>query len=213
MFKSFGTIRRSLRCGRNLPPSQSIAVTIFESGENCAIYKSPRKSIGVSVLSRLESVIRRLQAQRACLDFAARTIGEYDGVVFELGLGNGRTYDHLRSMMPDRDIYVFDKQIAAHPSCIPDSEHMILGEITDTLPAAVDRFRGQCIFLHCDIGTGVDERDNETAKMLSGVLGPVLAENALVASDQKLNIPGCNTLVPPDDVPRDRYFLLRKTAG
>ena len=163
-------------------------------------------------MSRLESAIRRLQAQRACLDYAARTIGNHSGIVFELGLGNGRTYDHMRSVMPGREIFVFDKQIAAHPSCIPDSKHMILGEISETLPEAVDRFRGQCIFLHCDIGTGVDERDRETAKMLSGVLGPVLADNALVASDQKLDIPGCSTLVPPDDVPRDRYFLLRKTA-
>lgn len=162
-------------------------------------------------MSRLESVIRRLQAQRSCLDYAAQTISGQSGVVFELGLGNGRTYDHLRSVMPGREIYVFDQQIAAHPSCVPDSDHMILGDIRETLPVAVDRFRGQCIFLHCDIGTGVDESDKEIAGLLSNLLGPVLSDHALVASDQKLDIPGCTMVVPPENIPRDRYFLSRKT--
>jgi len=53
-------------------------------------------------VSRLDSFIRRLEAQRACLDHAAGLIGGLDGVVLELGLGNGRTYDHLRSLFPSR---------------------------------------------------------------------------------------------------------------
>ena len=55
-------------------------------------------------MSRLDSFIRRLVAQRACLDHAAQLIGGLDGAVLELGLGNGRTYDHLRSLFPGREI-------------------------------------------------------------------------------------------------------------
>ena len=61
-------------------------------------------------MSRLDSFIRRLEAQRACLDRAAALIAGIDGAVLELGLGNGRTYDHLRELFqaPNvhwRDIY------------------------------------------------------------------------------------------------------------
>ena len=85
-------------------------------------------------MSRLDSFIRRLQAQRACLEMAAGLIDGVAGPVLEFGLGNGRTYDHLREVLPAREIYVFDRQIAAHPDCIPDDEHMFLGELHDTLP-------------------------------------------------------------------------------
>ena len=87
-------------------------------------------------MSRLDSAIRRLQAQRACLDTAAGMITGMPGVVLELGLGNGRTFDHLRSRLPERDIYVFDRQVAAHPDCIPRDDHLFLGDLAETLPRA-----------------------------------------------------------------------------
>ena len=71
-------------------------------------------------MSRLDSAIRRLQAQRDLLNQAAQDIGSMEGVVLELGLGNGRTYDHMRAILPDREIYVFEREVRAHPDCIPD---------------------------------------------------------------------------------------------
>ena len=64
---------------------------------------------GYRGVSRLDSFIRRLQAQRACLDMAAGLIADIDGLVLELGLGNGRTYDHLRETLPGREIYVCER--------------------------------------------------------------------------------------------------------
>ena len=55
-------------------------------------------------MSRLDAFIRRLQAQRTCLGLAADLVAGVPGPVLELGLGNGRTYDHLRELMPDREI-------------------------------------------------------------------------------------------------------------
>ncbi len=60
-------------------------------------------------MSRLDSFIRRLKAQRACLGLAAELIRDVPGPLLELGLGNGRTYDHLREIMPGREIYVFER--------------------------------------------------------------------------------------------------------
>ena len=94
-------------------------------------------------MSRLNSFIRRLEAQRDCLALAARLIADVPGPVLELGLGNGRTFDHLRSLMPDREIFVFDRRVAAHPDCIPDADHMILGDVHTTLPNALTRNPGE----------------------------------------------------------------------
>ena len=89
-------------------------------------------------MSRLDSAIRRLEAQRACLDRAAELLDGVPGHVFELGLGNGRTYDHLRERFPSREIFVFEMKISAHPSCIPDDDHLFLGDVLDRLPAVTE---------------------------------------------------------------------------
>ena len=89
-----------------------------------------------AAMSRLDSFIRRLEAQRACLDRAAELIARLDGAVLELGLGNGRTYDHLRELFPGRDIYVCERQVAAHPDCVPPADRLLLGDMRETLPVA-----------------------------------------------------------------------------
>ena len=63
-------------------------------------------------MSRLDSFIRRVSAQRDCLNAAADLIRDVPGPVLEFGLGNGRTYDHLRSLLPERTIFVFERQVA-----------------------------------------------------------------------------------------------------
>ena len=94
--------------------------------------------------SRLDSFIRRLEAQRACLDWAVGAIASVPGAVVELGLGNGRTYDHLRARCDGaREIFAFDRQVAAHPACIPDAAHLVLGDFRDTLPAFASRHAGR----------------------------------------------------------------------
>jgi len=97
-------------------------------------------------MSRLDSFIRRLEAQRACLDRAAELIRDIDGFVLELGLGNGRTYDHLRSLFSDRKIYVCERQVAAHPDCVPPPDMLILGDMRETLRAVVGRLGARIAF-------------------------------------------------------------------
>jgi hypothetical protein len=105
-------------------------------------------------VSRLDSFIRRLEAQRACLDRAVELVRGVDGFVLELGLGNGRTYDHLRELFPKRDIYVCERRIAAHPDCIPPDDRLLLGDLRETLPAARGWMAGRVAFAHLDAGTG-----------------------------------------------------------
>ncbi|RMD63096.1 MAG: hypothetical protein D6826_05805, partial [Alphaproteobacteria bacterium] len=137
-------------------------------------------------MSRLDLNIVRLKAQRACLDRAAELIRDVPGPVFELGLGNGRSYDHLREILPGRDIFVFDREVAAHPDCIPDAAHLFLGDFHDTLPEALKRFAGRLALIHADIGSADRARDAHLAAFIAGHLPHLLCPGAVVAGDRDL---------------------------
>ena len=160
-------------------------------------------------MSRLDSAIRRLVAQRACIDSAAELLDGVPGHVFELGLGNGRTYDHLRERFPDREIFVFEMKISAHPSCIPDDAHLFLGDVLDRLPAVTERFRGSVAFVHADIGSGVAEHNRRLAARISPLLPPLLAPGGLVITDQRMTLPGATSVDLPDGVAPGRYHMVR----
>jgi hypothetical protein len=160
-------------------------------------------------MSRLDSFIRRLEAQRDCLSQAARLVAEVPGPVLELGLGNGRTYDHLRALLTGRDIFVFDRQIAAHPNCVPDDAHMILGDIRDTLPRAADRIGEAAALAHCDMGTGDETLNATLAAFMAEYLPPLMARGGIVVSDQEIAMRGSDLLPPPFGVKVGRYFIRR----
>ena len=160
-------------------------------------------------MSRLDSFIRRMTAQRACLDLAAERVRGLPGPIFELGLGNGRTYDHLREKLPGRDIYVFERQVAAHPDSTPPADRLFLGDIDRTLPEACARFAGQVVLVHSDIGSGDAGSNARIAAFLSRTLPQALAPGALLLSDQQLTLPGAKPLPLPDGVKPGRYHLLQ----
>ncbi len=161
-------------------------------------------------MSRLDSFIRRLEAQRACLDFAAAAIRDLPGPVLELGLGNGRTFDHLRERLPDREIFVFERDPHPHPSSRPDPEHLVLGDLRDTLPAAREWLPAPAALVHADLGTGDAARNARLAAWLSAVLPPLVARGGMVASDQPLAAGSLLPLTLPDPVQPGRYFLYRR---
>ncbi len=163
-------------------------------------------------MSRLDTNIARLVAQRACLDALAAATAELPGPVVELGLGNGRTFDHLRERLPDREIFVFERQPAAHPDCWPDRDHLIEGDFFDTLPNALERLPGPAALLHADIGTGDPARNARLARWLAGVVPPLVAIGGHVASDQALDDPRLAPLPLPAEVPAGRYHLYRRAA-
>lgn len=163
-------------------------------------------------MSRLESFIRRLEAQRRCLNYAARAVRKIPGPVLELGLGNGRTFDHLRQLLPEREIFVFERRIAAHPDCCPDAAHLILGDLRETLPLAPARIGAPAALAHIDIGSGDREANRELVVRLAPALRPLLARNALVVADQPLVLDTLQSLPPPRGVAEGRYFLYRAAS-
>jgi hypothetical protein len=160
-------------------------------------------------VSRLDSFIRRVAAQRDCLNAMPALIRDVPGPVLELGLGNGRTYDHLREILPDREIFVFDRRVAAHPDCIPDDAHMILGDITVTLPAAMERICEPAALAHCDIGTGVAADNRRLIAAVAPALDRLMRRGGIVVSDQRYDMPNWTPLLLPDGVAPGRYYVNR----
>ena len=165
-------------------------------------------------MSRLDAFVARLLAQRACIGRARELVAAVSGPVLELGLGNGRTFDHLREVFPHRDIFVFERQPAPHPDCMPAPDRLIVGELRETLPAAFERgLTAPAAFVHSDVGTADAERNAQLAGWLAGVLPRVTAPQAVVASDQRLADAELLPLPLPDGVEEGRYWFYRRRAG
>jgi len=164
-------------------------------------------------MSRLDSFIRRLEAQRVCLNAAAEAIREVPGVVFELGLGNGRTYDHLRHLLAGRRIVVFERDPQPHPACRPPAGNLIVGDLEQTLLAGLPEWSGAVALIHSDIGTGDAVRNRRVATVLARRLPPFLTAGGLVLSDQALPDTGLERLPAPAGINADRYFLYRRRGG
>jgi hypothetical protein len=159
--------------------------------------------------SRLDSFIRRLEAQRACLDFAAKLIDGLDGDVLELGLGNGRTYDHLRKLLPRRRIYVCERNVAAHPDCIPPSHLLLLGDMRETLSAVRCQLAGRIVLAHLDIGTGDLKASKALADEVTLLLLPLLRSGGVLISEPAIAADQLEALSLPDRVAPGRYHLYR----
>lgn len=157
-------------------------------------------------MSRLDSFIRRVAAQKSVLDHVAGLVAGVEGPVLELGLGNGRTYDHLRELLPGRRIVAFDRALVAHRSCVPPAEDLVLGEIRETAPGFAG---GGAALVHADIETGYDAVDAQTALWLAALMPSLLGRRGVAASGLALAHPALERLAVPDDVPADRYFLYR----
>ena len=151
-----------------------------------------------------------MEAQRECLNWAAEAIVDLPGCVLELGLGNGRTFDHLREIFPNRDIFVFDRQVAAHPDCIPSAEFLFLGDFSATLPAAVRRLGpGSAVLAHVDLGSGDAEASRQMARSIAPILRQLLCQGGILVSDQDMQNASLLPQPLPPCIKPGRYFMVR----
>ena len=157
-------------------------------------------------MSRLDSMLRRFTAQRDGLNWAAGVISETPGDVLDLGLGNGRTYDHLREILPDRRIWVIDRILKCHPSCVPPEEDFLQGEAEPMLSRLADQ-GARIALAHYDLGFGVKEEDVAEAGRLSPHLAKVMAPGGMIVSGQPLV--GFTQIAGPDTIAPDRYLFYR----
>ncbi|PWC32679.1 class I SAM-dependent methyltransferase [Azospirillum sp. TSO35-2] len=139
--------------------------------------------------SLLDRMIDRMTVQRAALAWARDAVAGLDGMVLEVGLGKGRTYDHLRTLFPPRDILVFDMWVRVPPELTPDEDRLFVGDFQATLPAAAERF-GRCArFAHADFGSTDRDHDAGQAAWLAPLIDTMMLPGGLVLSDRALDRP------------------------
>ena len=157
-------------------------------------------------MSRLDSMRRRLSAQIDGLNWAADHVQTTPGDVLELGLGNGRTYDHLREVLPDRRIWVIDRVLQPHPSCVPPAQNFLQGEADDML-TTLAQTGARCALAHYDFGFGVKDLDVAEGARLSPLIAALMVPGGLVVSQQPLV--GLTQISGPDTIDPERYLFYR----
>jgi len=140
----------------------------------------------VQAADALGRMIARLVTQRDCIDFAAALITGLPGCVLELGLGKGRTFDHIRRIFPARDIHVFDCEIHCAPHLVPDPPFLHLGDFRDTLPEMAASLGRGAALAHADIGTEDQDADMVLAGNVAPMVAALVRRGGLVLSDRAL---------------------------
>ena len=159
-------------------------------------------------MSRLDSFIRRMCAQRDILNSLVPVLQDIDGDLLEFGLGSGRTLDHLRHCFPARRIILFEREI--RDDCLPEPppDEIVPGDIRDTSLRLPD---GCAALVHADIDTGRASRDQDLAGWLPALVARVLTPGGVVASSFPLSHAKLDEMPLPPSVSRERYFLARRT--
>ena len=149
-------------------------------------------------------MLRRLTAQRDGLNWAvARTAG-MAGDVLDMGLGNGRTYDHLRTAVSDRRIWVMDRVLQCHPSCVPPEKDFLQGEAEDTLVHLAET-GARIALAHYDFGCGIKAEDMAEAARLSPLIARLMAPGGMIVSGQPLV--GFAAVQGPEHIAPARYYF------
>ncbi|MDO1582924.1 class I SAM-dependent methyltransferase [Rhizobium oryzicola] len=159
-------------------------------------------------MSRLDSFINRMSAQRDLLNHVRdAALLPSSGMVFEIGLGNGRTFSHLRELFPDRRIIAFDRKLASHASATPEHQDFIEGEIHET----GQRFLGsEAALVHADIGTGYPDKDAITLTWLPQLTAGLLQKGGIAVSGLPLEHANLEALPLVSTIQSGRYFIYRR---
>ena len=127
-----------------------------------------------SATSRLDRLLARLAAQKAWLEDAAARVSGLPGPILEVGLGKGRTYDHLRRLMPGRRILAFDLDLHAPSDARPADADLLLGDFRVTLPRARAEIGDhRAVLIHADFGSEDATLDAQTSEWLGALLAPL----------------------------------------
>lgn len=130
-------------------------------------------------------MIRRLSAHRAAIDWAADALEPTPGDVLEVGLGNGRTYDHLRERLPGRDIWVIERNPAPHPDCMPPERLLLRGEADDGF-ARLAADGVPLALVNYDLGDGDKDFTLREAARFAPILRDALRPGGVLLSVQPL---------------------------
>ncbi|UWR24241.1 class I SAM-dependent methyltransferase [Sulfitobacter sp. S190] len=163
-------------------------------------------------MTRLDLFIARMVSQRACIDDAVARTKDMTGPVYELGLGNGRTYHHMRETIAGRDIYVFERAVASHPDSRPEPGFLYEGDVFETLPQALVDLGPTASFIHADLGGHNREKNDAFARKISPYVEPHLAPGGIMVASDRMYFDALEELPLPAEAFEGRCFIYRKPA-
>jgi hypothetical protein len=155
-------------------------------------------------VSALDLLIRRLMSQRATLERAASLIAQLPGPALQIGWGDGVAYDHLREILRRRELFVFDTAITAPETALPSLEHRVIGDLSETLPQAWERWRRQAAFVYLNFSVPA-----RAAAEVSPLVAPLLRPGAIVITEAKIELPNWEALPAPEGMRDPREYLYR----
>jgi len=161
-------------------------------------------------MSRLDIFIDRMVSQRACLNYAVEITKDVPGPVFELGLGNGRTYDHLSSLVGRAEIWVFERAVASHPDSTPPEDQVLLGDVFETLPAAKTRWAEGARLIHADLGGHNAAKNDIFARKVSPLVETLLATGGVMVSSDRMYFPTLAEIDLPENAVPGRCFMYKR---
>lgn len=156
-------------------------------------------------MSRLDSFIRRMSAQRDILDALPPRLAPVPGLVLEFGLGSARTYDHLRERFPERRIVVFESVVVEGVKPRPAPDDFVLGDLRDTTAAWPD---GCAALVHSDIESGDAGDDAALRAWLPELVARLLAPGGFAVSGCALPDPRLRPEPLPPGIAEGRYHVM-----
>jgi hypothetical protein len=155
--------------------------------------------------SRLDGFIDRMKAQRDCLDAAGAALSLMPGDAVELGVGAGRTLDHILGRCPGASVHLFDWKIGRVTA--PVVPHV--GDIRETLPAHAAANRGRAKLVHSDV-VGGPEADPRLMLDLADQIVRLLASGGFLVSNTETLHGELRPLALPKGIRKRKYFMYVK---
>ena len=87
---------------------------------------------------------------------------------------------------------------------------MILGDVRETLPAALDRFGATASLIHADLGGHNREKNDAFARFVSPLIEPLLADGGLMVSSDRRYFERLTELPLPPGAVEGRCFIYRR---
>ncbi len=163
-------------------------------------------------MSRLDRFIARMQAQRALLNQVCSELNTdvaLPGPFVELGLGNARTYDHVRERLTGRRIIVFDRSSDPKHGVIPPPADFCVGDIRETVRTYVEAGGAPAAVVHADLGDGSAAYNAELQSWLPDTCCLLLQPKGLVLSSTQLHDRRLRQLDVTADAKAGFYFSYR----
>jgi hypothetical protein len=110
--------------------------------------------------------------------------------------------------LPGRDIYVFERKVAAHPACIPPDDRLFLGEARQPIPGREEAGRQRGADPHRS-RTGDHQANMAMGRWLGPALDALAAPGGFILANQPLDVARWRREANPPGVPTDRYYLYR----